>query len=104
PGARTQTNAVSPGSANQCMSGYNNATIDRLAYAAASESNPANLTADYTTMTQTMYETYTHAWLVTPPQFQVYNTHLHGAIPNPMGSALPFTMLFNTEYADNTAS
>jgi len=100
----TQNNAVSAGSANQCMSGYNNATMDGLVYAAASESNPANLTADYTTMTQMMYDNYTNAWLVTPLQFQVYNTHLHGAIPNPMGSALPFTMLFNTEYADNTAS
>src|SRR5207244_12864018 len=64
----TQNNAISYGSANQCMSGYNNATMDGLVYAAASESNPANLTADYTSMTQMMYDNYTNAWLVTPLQ------------------------------------
>jgi ABC-type transport system substrate-binding protein len=100
----TQNNAVSTGSANQCMAGYSNMTMDGLVYGAAGESNAANLTADYTAITQMMYDNYTNAWLVTPLQFQVYNTHLHGAIPNPMGSALPFTMLFNTEYADNTVA
>ncbi len=95
----TQNNAVTTGSANMCMSAYTNTTMDSLVYAAAGESSGTNLTADYTNITQLMYDNYTNAWLVTPTQFQVYNARLHGFISNPMGSALPFVMLFNTEWA-----
>ncbi len=99
----TQNNAYSLGSANMCMSGYANLTMDGLVYSAASDNNPANLTADYTQMTQLMYDNYTNAWLVVPTSFQVYNNALQGVTSNPMGSALPFTMLFNTEYVNATA-
>jgi peptide/nickel transport system substrate-binding protein len=95
----TQNDAISYGSANTCMAGYNNATMDNLVIDAAGEHNAANLTADYTTMTSMMYDNYTVAWLVVPTQFQVYNNGLHGIVSNPMGSALPFTMFFNTESA-----
>ena len=95
----TQNNAISYGSANMCMSAYNNATMDSLVLAAASESNPTTLRSDYAQMTQLMYANYTNAWLVVPSQFQVYSPALHGIVSNPMGSALPFCMMFNTEYA-----
>ncbi len=95
----TQNNAISWGSANTCMAMYANTTMDNLVLSAAGDSNPTNLTADYTQMTQLMYDNYTVAWLVVPTQFQVYNTLLQGVVPNPMGSGLPFTMTFNTEYA-----
>ncbi len=93
----TQNNAISWGSANACMSGYNNATMDNLVLDAAGV--PANATADYTQMTQMMYQNYTNAWLVIPQQYQIYNPLLQGVVQNPMGSALPFCMMFNTEHA-----
>ncbi len=94
----TQNNAISWGSANACMSAYSNTTVmDQLVLDAAS--NPANATADYIQMTRMMYVNYTNAWLVVPQQYQIYNPALHGVISNPMGSGLPFTMMFNTEYA-----
>ncbi len=93
----TQNNAISWGSANACMSGYANATMDNLVLDAAG--NPANATADYTQMTSMMYYNYTNAWLVVPQQYQIYNPLLQGVVSNPMGSALPFTMMFNTEHA-----
>jgi hypothetical protein len=46
-----------------------------------------------------MYDNYTNAWLVVPTQFAVTNTHLHGAVPNPMGAAQPFVVVMNTQYA-----
>ncbi len=94
----TQNNAISWGSANVCMAEYANATMDNLVISAAGDSNTANLTADYTQMTQLMYYNYTVAWLVVPTQFQVYNSLLKGIVSNPMGSGLPFVMTFNTEY------
>ncbi len=96
----TQNNAISWGSANACMSAYNNPNMDKLVLDAAG--NPANATADYTTITQMMYTNYTNAWLVVPQQFQIYNPLLKGVIRNPMGSGLPFTMMFNTEYAGSS--
>lgn len=95
----TQNDAVSTGSANHCMSMYSNSTMDSLVYAAASESNPANLTADYTTMTSLMYQNYTDIWLVVPTAFAVYSVSLHGFIENPMASAEPYSLLFNTQWA-----
>ena len=95
----TQNNAISYGSANDCMSQYNNATMDRLVLEAAAESNPTTLSDLYTQMTSLMYENYTNIWLVSPTQFSVSSSLLAGFVPNPMGSALPFTMSFNTEYA-----
>ncbi len=95
----TQNDALSTGSANECMSQYANATIDSDVYAAASTNVSANLTALYTTMTSTMYWNYTDVWLVVPTAFAVYSTYLHGVIENPMASAEPFSFLFNTQWA-----
>jgi len=94
----TQNNAISYGSANMCMSQYNNLTMDSLVIDAAGQSNPTNLTNDYSQITRMMYDNYTNAWLVVPQQFAVYNPLLHGVVFNPMGSGLPFTMIMNTEY------
>ena len=94
----TQNDAISYGSANQCMSGYANATVDGLVLAAAGEHNPAQLKADYTQITSAMYYNYTDAWLAVPTAFSVHNSHLNGIISNPMGSGLPFVMFYNTEY------
>ncbi|MFY9717623.1 MAG: ABC transporter substrate-binding protein [Thermoplasmata archaeon] len=94
----TQNDAVHSGSANRCMSGYNNATVNNLTYAAASSSDPVQLTADYTTMTSLMYNNYTDIWLVAPTSFAVYGIDLHGMVFNPMASAEPFAMLFNTDW------
>jgi peptide/nickel transport system substrate-binding protein len=95
----TQNDAYSGGSANLCMSQYSNATVDTLVYQAAADSNPANLTADYTTMTSLMYTNYTDIWLVVPTAFAVYSVSLHGFFENPMASAEPYSLLFNTQWA-----
>jgi peptide/nickel transport system substrate-binding protein len=95
----TQNNAISYGSANDCMSQFNNATMDAWVLQAAGERNPTTLTALYRNMTRMMYDDYTDVWLVSPTQFAVSNPLLKGVVQNPMGSALPFTMSFNTEYA-----
>ncbi|HTP54399.1 MAG TPA: ABC transporter substrate-binding protein [Thermoplasmata archaeon] len=94
----TQNDAVHDGSANLCMSGYNNATVNNLTYAAAASSNPAVLSADYTNMTSLMYDNYTDIWLVAPASFAVYATDLHGMVFNPMASAEPYATLFNTDW------
>ena len=95
----TQNNAISYGSANMCMSQYSDLTMDSLVIDAAGQSNPTNLTNDYSQITRMMYDNYTNAWLVVPQQFAVYNPLLRGVVFNPMGSGLPFTMIMNTEYA-----
>jgi len=95
----TQNDAVSTGSANACMSGYNNTTVNTDVYAAASSQNVPDLTAYYSTMTQLMYDNYTDIWLVVPAAFAVYSTRLHGVIENPMASAEPYAFLFNTQWA-----
>ena len=95
----TQNNAISYGTANQCMSGYANSTVDNLVIAAAGDHNPANLTADYTQITQMMYNNYTDAWLAVPTSYQVTNTQLQGMVTNPMGSTVLYTLLYNTVYA-----
>lgn len=97
----TQNNAVSSGSANACMSQYANSNVDNWTYAAAASADPATLTQLYTNITRTMYYNYTDIWLVSPTQFAVSNSLLQGVVSNPMGSGLPFTMMFNTEYATN---
>ncbi|HTZ61318.1 MAG TPA: ABC transporter substrate-binding protein [Thermoplasmata archaeon] len=101
----TQNDFVSTGSANECMAGFNsgasaayNATYDDWVYNAASDSNPADLTAYYTNMTQTLYDNYTEIWLVVPTSFAVFTTNLHGYIFNPMASAEPFAIGFNTQW------
>jgi peptide/nickel transport system substrate-binding protein len=96
----TQNDALSAGSANECMAGYANSTVDNLTYQAAAESNPANLTADYSTMTSLMYNNYTDIWLVVPDSISVQSIYLHGYIQNPMASAEPFALLFNTQWAN----
>lgn len=100
----TQNDALSAaiagyGSANACMSGYANATADELIISAAGEHNPANLTRDYSQLTQMMYNNYTDAWLAVPTSYQVYNSQLQGIISNPMASGLPFVMFYNSESA-----
>ena len=95
----TQNDALNYGSANACMSGYNNTTVNALVLAAAGEHNPATLAQDYATITAAMYANYTDAWLAVPTAFAVYNTHLGGIVPNPMGSGLPFVMFYNSEVA-----
>ena len=95
----TQNDAVNTGSANLCMSAYNNSTVNNLTYEAASTSNATNLTSDYTTMTQLMYDNYTDIWLVVPTSVAVYSTQLHGIVQNPMGSAEPFVITANTQWA-----
>ncbi|MGD1098874.1 MAG: ABC transporter substrate-binding protein [Thermoplasmata archaeon] len=94
----TQNDAYTNGSANHCMSAYSNATVDSLVYQAAAESNPANLSADYSNMTSLMYYNYTDIWLVVPTAFAVYASNLHGSIVNAMGSAEPSAILFNTQW------
>jgi peptide/nickel transport system substrate-binding protein len=94
----TQNDAYSGGSANACMAGYTNATVDNDTYLAASDSNPADLTAYYTQMTQLMYDNYTDIWLVVPTSFAVTATDLHGIVSNPMGSAEPFVIGLQTQY------
>ncbi|HYY48597.1 MAG TPA: ABC transporter substrate-binding protein [Thermoplasmata archaeon] len=95
----TQNNALSDGSANDCMSQFVDANVDQWVIQAAGESNPTVLRSLYANMVRTMYDNYTNVWLLSPTQFSVSNPLLAGVVPNPMGSALPFTMSFNTEYA-----
>jgi peptide/nickel transport system substrate-binding protein len=92
----TQNDAESHASANMCMSGYANATMDDLIYSAAAESDPANLTQDYTNITQMMYDNYVDIWLVVPTSFDVHATNLQGIIINAMGDAEPSCISFNT--------
>jgi peptide/nickel transport system substrate-binding protein len=94
----TQNDAVSSGSANSCMSGYNNATVNSLVYQAAAETNSTALSQDYSTMTSLMYNNYTDIWLVVPTSFAIYATNLHGFVLNPMASGEPYSILFNTQW------
>jgi len=95
----TQNDTLSTGSANFCMSSYANSTMDGLVYSAAADSNSSDLTQDYTNMTSMMYQNYTDIWLVVPTSFAVYSSNVQGIIQNPMASAEPFAMLFNTQWA-----
>jgi len=81
------------------MSAFNDPNVDAWVLQAAGESNPAVARQLYRDITRTMYDNYTNVWLLSPNQFSVSSPLLLGVIPNPMGSALPFTMSFNTEYA-----
>ena len=92
----TQNNAISYGSANDCMAGYYNDTMDQLVIDAAGDTNPTNLTAYYSQITQLMYNNYSVAWLVVPDQFQVVHSQVTGYVSNPMGAALPFVVMQNT--------
>ena len=95
----TQNNAISYGSANDCMARYFNQTVDDLVLAAAGETDPATLNQYYGEIAQAMYDNYTVAWLVVPAQFQVVHSQLAGYVTNPMGAALPFVIVQNTMYA-----
>jgi peptide/nickel transport system substrate-binding protein len=97
----TQNDAVNSGSANLCMSSYNNTTVNNLTYVAASDANATNLTNDYATMTSLMYQNYTDIWLVVPTSFGVYSNLLHGVLvaQNPMGSAEPYVISVNSLWA-----
>jgi peptide/nickel transport system substrate-binding protein len=94
----TQNDALSTGSANMCMAGYANQTVDNLTYDAAAESNPSVLTAEYTNITAALYANYSEIWLVVPTSFAVYSTSLHGIVENPMASAEPYAFLFNSDW------
>ena len=94
----TQNDAVSTGSANMCMAGYHNDTVDSLVYTAAAESNATNLTVDYTNITAAMYYNYSEIWLVVPTSVSVFATDLHGIVINAMGDAEPSCLLFNTQW------
>jgi peptide/nickel transport system substrate-binding protein len=94
----TQNDAVSSGSANLCMSGYNNATVNTEVYEAASDANATDLTSYYTNMTTLMYDNYSEIWFVVPTSFAVYASDLHGYVQNPMASAEPFAIGFNTQW------
>ena len=80
------------------MAGFSNGTVDTDTFAAAGDSNPADLTSYYTNMTQIMYDNYTDIWLVVPTSFAVYASDLHGFVQNPMASAEPFAIGFNTQW------
>jgi peptide/nickel transport system substrate-binding protein len=94
----TQNDAVSSGSANLCMAGYSNALVNNATYWAASNSTPSVLTGNYTYMTQQLYDNYSEIWLVVPTSFAVYASDLHGFVQNPMASAEPFAIGFNTQW------
>jgi peptide/nickel transport system substrate-binding protein len=94
----TSNDAVTSGSANNCMAGYSNGTVDADAAAAASDSNPTDLTGYYSNITTLMYNNYTEIWLVVPTSFAVYSSNLHGFVQNPMASAEPFAIGFNTQW------
>ncbi|MCI4349969.1 MAG: ABC transporter substrate-binding protein [Thermoplasmata archaeon] len=95
----TQQDALSYGTANLCMSGYNNATVNNLVTDATGQRNPAAFTNDYAEMTSIMYNNYTDAWLVCPTLFTVYNPTLQGIVSTPMGSTTLSTMEWNSVYA-----
>jgi ABC-type transport system substrate-binding protein len=95
----TQNDAVADGSANLCMSSYNNSVVNKLTYVAASSSDPTILTDDYANMTSLMYDNYTDIWLVVPTSVAVYSNLLHGVEQNPMGSAEPYVITVNTQWA-----
>ncbi|MCI4352279.1 MAG: ABC transporter substrate-binding protein [Thermoplasmata archaeon] len=96
----TLNNVYHSGSANICMGGYSNATMDALALQAAGEHNQAKLLADYARMTQTLYSNYTDVWFNVPTLFAVYNNNVAGLVSNPIGSCLPaWNLECNTEYA-----
>ena len=101
----TLNNVWSYGSANQCMGGYRNMTMDNLAIQAAGEHNGTKFLQDYALMTQTMYYNYTDVWFNVPTLFAVYNNAVGGTnpqslYPNPIGSCLPaWNLECNTEYA-----
>jgi peptide/nickel transport system substrate-binding protein len=106
----TQNDFVSSGSANMCMAGFNNvaspdynATLDAMVYSAAStpDNNATNnqtLVDLYSTMTQALYDNYSEIWLVVPTSFAVYASDLHGFVENPMASAEPFSIGFNSQW------
>jgi len=95
----TQNDAEGLGSANMCMSGYNNSTVNSDVYLAASDQNQSNVSAYYSTMSSLMYDNYTDIWLVVPTAFAVYSSLLHGVEQNPMASAEPYAFEFNTQWA-----
>ncbi|MGP8071537.1 MAG: ABC transporter substrate-binding protein [Thermoplasmata archaeon] len=97
----TQNDAQNHGSANECMAGYNNATVTDDTYVAASSDDPTTLAELYTNMTEALYQNYSEIWLVVPTSFAVYATTVHSIVLNPMGSAEPFSLFFNTQWASS---
>jgi len=95
----TQNNAISYGSANDCMAAYNDPAMDTLVLDAATQTDASTARTEYANMTRLMYDNATVAWLVVPTQFQVVNTHLQGFVSNPMGAAIPFVVTQNTAVA-----
>ena len=95
----TQNNAISYGSANDCMAAYNDPAMDTLVLDAATQTDASTARTEYANMTRLMFDNATVAWLVVPTQFQVVNTHLQGFVSNPMGAAIPFVVTQNTAVA-----
>ncbi len=95
----TTNDAISWGSANGCMSGYANATVDNWIYQAAGTSDATLAAQLYGNITEAMYYNYTNAWLVVPTSFAVYSDALQGIYLNAMGSAIPYVMTYNTMYS-----
>src|SRR5207247_2693310 len=97
PDGWTQNNAISYGSANDCMAAYNDPAMDSLVLDAATQTDASTARTEYANMTRLMYDNATVAWLVVPTQFQVVNTHLQGFVSNPLGAAVTFVV---TMYKD----
>jgi peptide/nickel transport system substrate-binding protein len=95
----TQQDALSYGTANVCMSSYNNLTVDNLVRDATGQRNQTAFINDYTQMTKMMYDNYTNAWLICPTLFTVSNPTVQGVVSTPMGSTTLSTMEWNTVYA-----
>jgi ABC-type transport system substrate-binding protein len=99
PDDATQLDALSYGSYNACLSNFVNYTVvDPAVYAAAATTDPAAAAYNYSQITQVMYSQYADVWLLVPTFYAVYSPLLHGLYLNPMGSAQPVTMEYNTYY------
>jgi peptide/nickel transport system substrate-binding protein len=92
----TQNDAISYGSANACEAGLTNLTMDNWVIQAAGTVDATARAQLYSNITQFMYNNYTDAWLVVPTSFGVYSDALSGFYQNPMGSAIPYVMAYNT--------
>ncbi|MCI4337548.1 MAG: ABC transporter substrate-binding protein, partial [Thermoplasmata archaeon] len=92
----TMNDAISYGSANACESGVSNSTLDGWVLQAAGTVDATARAQLYSNITQFMYNNYTDAWLVVPTSFGVYSDALQGFYQNPMGSAIPYVMAYNT--------
>jgi len=94
----TTNDAISWGSANACMAHYASSDVDNWTIEAAGTSDPVLASQLYANITAAMYNNYADAWLVVPTSFAVYSNALQGFYENPMGSATPLIISYNTMY------